>query len=61
MGKTGVGKSTLIDSYINYLTGVDYYDKFRFKLIDEREQVKANVKKEIAKGKVSEQTTSTTN
>lgn len=39
MGQTGVGKSTLIDAYINYLTGVDYYDKFRFKLIDERAEL----------------------
>ena len=24
------------DAYLNTLLGVDYYDKFRFKLIDER-------------------------
>jgi hypothetical protein len=26
----------LIDAYLNTLLGVDYYDKFRFKMIDER-------------------------
>lgn len=33
---TGSGKTTMIDSFINYLMGVEYYDKFRYKLIDER-------------------------
>lgn len=36
IGQTGTGKSTLIDSYVNYLFGIDFYDKFRYKLIDER-------------------------
>ena len=26
----------MIDAYLNTLLGVDYYDKFRFKMIDER-------------------------
>ena len=37
LGETGTGKTTLIDAYINFLTGVTFYDKFRFRLIDERE------------------------
>ncbi len=32
---TGTGKTTLIDSMINYLMGIEFYDKFRYKLIDE--------------------------
>ena len=34
---TGAGKTTMIDSLINFLLGVNFYDKFRYKLIDERE------------------------
>jgi GTPase SAR1 family protein len=36
LGQTGAGKTTFVDSYINFLVGVEFYDKFRFKLIDER-------------------------
>ena len=35
-GQTGAGKTTFIDSYTNFLLGVDFYDKFRYKLVDER-------------------------
>ena len=35
VGGTGAGKTTLIDSFINYLFGIDFYDTFRYKLIDE--------------------------
>ena len=37
MGQTGAGKTTLVDSILNYLLGIDYYDKFRYKLVDETE------------------------
>ena len=33
---TGSGKTTFIDSFINFVMGVEFYDKFRYKLIDER-------------------------
>ena len=36
MGQTGTGKTTLVDSFINYLLGIEFYDKFRYKLVDER-------------------------
>ena len=36
VGATGAGKTTLIDSLINFLLGVEFYDNFRYKLIDER-------------------------
>ena len=35
MGSTGAGKTTLVDSFFNYLMGITYYDKFRLKLVDE--------------------------
>ena len=39
-GGTGVGKSTFLDSFINFLTGISIYHKFRYKLIDERQRLK---------------------
>lgn len=35
-GQTGAGKTTMINSYINILLGVEFFDPFRFKIIDER-------------------------
>ena len=35
-GVTGAGKTTFVDSMVNYLLGTEYYDKFRYKLVDER-------------------------
>ena len=35
LGQTGSGKTTLVDSFLNHLMGVDFYDKFRYKLVDE--------------------------
>ena len=35
MGQTGAGKTTMVDSLLNFLLGIEYYDKFRYKLVDE--------------------------
>ena len=39
MGQTGAGKTTLVDAYLNYLLGIDFYDEFRYKLVDERDLI----------------------
>ena len=39
MGQTGAGKTTFIDSFINYMLGIEFYDNFRYKLVDERELI----------------------
>lgn len=39
---TGSGKTTLIDSMLNYLLGVEFFDKFRYKLVDERKHLSKN-------------------
>ena len=40
LGETGAGKTTYVDSYLNYLLGIDYYDKFRYKIVDESDLIK---------------------
>ncbi|XP_068196037.1 uncharacterized protein [Antennarius striatus] len=35
LGATGSGKSTLINGMVNYITGVEWRDDFRFKLVNE--------------------------
>lgn len=38
LGATGSGKSTLVDGIINYVTGVSFYDPFRFTLVQLEEE-----------------------
>ena len=40
VGATGSGKTTLIDGLFNYVVGVKWDDSFRFRLVDEADQVK---------------------
>ena len=42
VGATGAGKSTLINGIVNYLFGVQWNDKFRFKMIVEQPSFLAN-------------------
>lgn len=37
-GETGSGKSTLVDSIINYILGVSFEDPFRFTVINLEEK-----------------------
>ena len=36
LGQSGAGKTTLVDAYVNYLMGIEIYDKFRYKIVDAR-------------------------
>lgn len=43
IGATGSGKSTLVDGMINYVTGVNFDDPYRFSLLQlEKEEQKTN-------------------
>ncbi len=35
IGETGSGKTTLLDAFVNKLAGINYYDNWRWKLVDE--------------------------
>ena len=39
-GGTGVGKTTHLDSLLNFHMGVSIYHDWRYKLIDERERIR---------------------
>ena len=37
LGPSGAGKTTFVDSLANFLFGVEMFDKFRYKIVDERQ------------------------
>ena len=37
LGPSGAGKTTFIDSFVNFVLGIEIYDKFRYRLVDERQ------------------------
>ena len=43
IGQTGVGKTALVDSFANHLLGVELFDQFRYKLVDERSLIQLRV------------------
>ena len=56
LGPTGAGKTTLVDSFLNFLLGIEMQDNFRYKLVDERKiekernQVLASQGQEVSEG-----------
>ncbi len=39
VGMTGAGKSLMLNNIVNYIYGVNFHDKFRFKLIHEDDEI----------------------
>ena len=39
LGPTGSGKTTLFNSFVNYLMGIQYADNFRYKIINETKRI----------------------
>ena len=33
VGRTGSGKSTMVDSFVNYIIGVDFEHEYRYKIV----------------------------
>lgn len=43
VGATGSGKSTLVDGFVNYITGVSFEDPFRFTAVSiEKDEMKTD-------------------
>ena len=47
VGQTGSSKTTLIDSFINYLLGIKLEDNFRYKIINEDLEITKLVKSKL--------------
>ena len=45
MGQTGAGKTTYVDALVNQILGVEFFDKFRYKLVDEKDLIKERTSK----------------
>ena len=39
LGPSGAGKTTLVDSFVNFVLGIEIQDLFRYKLVDEKQIV----------------------
>ena len=35
VGPTGVGKTTTLDSFFNYLQNISFFDEFRYRMVNE--------------------------
>ena len=47
IGEKGVGKTTLINSFINFILGIQFDDDFRYKIIIESNEQNINLNQEI--------------
>ena len=49
IGGTGVGKTTLVDTIVNYVLGVKRHDDFRYRIVDDSiKDYTQSVTKEVA-------------
>ena len=39
IGPTGAGKTTYVDAFVNFVLGIDIFDKFRYRMVDEKHLV----------------------
>ena len=37
LGPSGAGKTTFVDSFVNFVLGIETYDKFRYRIVDEKQ------------------------
>ena len=51
LGPTGAGKTTFVDAFVNFVLGIEMYDKFRYKLVDEKQIENKNIEELTAQGK----------
>ena len=45
MGQTGAGKTTFVNALVNFILGIDYNDKFRYVIVDERDLIAERTKR----------------
>ena len=59
LGESGAGKTTFVDSFVNHVLGIEMQDKFRYRLVDEKQieearaQTQAEAGKQVTKGTMS--------
>ena len=52
LGQTGAGRSTWADSFINHIMGIEIYDNFRYKLVDESNDKFIEIRSDKIKSKL---------